>query len=85
MTPRKARAYLYTRWEFYLLGRSVLTVPTYDVQYVRRLHLKALFLTNTLVTNGGSWDACLTHMACSWPLRSEDGSELGDLSACILS
>ena len=45
MTPRKARAYLYTRWEFYLLGRSVSTVPTYDVQYVRRLHLKALFLT----------------------------------------
>ena len=28
-----------------MLGRSVLTVPTYDVQYVRRLHLKALFLT----------------------------------------
>jgi len=49
MTPRKARAYLYTRWEFYLLGRSVLTVPTYDVQYVRRLHLKALFLTHPLV------------------------------------
>ena len=40
ITAIRARAYLYARWEFYLLGRSVLSVLTYDVLYVRRLHLK---------------------------------------------